>query len=573
MKRISHWAAALLSLCLLLSLLPAASADDEMDALYRDKTWDEVIDAFLKSYGTDSSAITLGYYNTVTGEEHYLNPDQYMVSASMYKVPLNMLFTERVHNGEMDWDTVICGYQYEKALEESIVHSNNDLSVNMLKWTLGNGNWQEGRRALAPYMGLDPENVDYKFLENNYSTARQVISCLRLLYEENERFPRVIETMQRAEPHNYFKLREQRFNIGHKYGFLLTDWHLYMNDCGIAYTDDPILLVMFTDNVNKAYDVMTDYCTLMCDYAQYHTAERKAREAEEEARRKAEEEEAARILASAEPVPTGESPEPTVSGEEPMIGDIRRVESSPAPASPSVNRLPLLYGAVLAAGFLVASAALLILAARCRRSALAPIVLALLLTLGGEAALFLPRMSRPKGDPGEAVVQALDAMEDGRWETAYSCLEGNSRLGLETPPDSQLGRALYDALRDHFRYRLYGECQRSGELAHQLVEFTYLDLERLRPALENETMSVLTDYARSRPLDEIYGEEGGYRQEVRQEATLEALARLLEHPEDYVTTTGIQLELRYRDEAWKLTAGNNLLKVLLGGLEREGGAA
>ena len=46
----------------------------------------------------------------------------------------------------------------------------------MVRWELGKGKWQEGRRYLAPYCGLDPETVDWKFLENNYSTPRQMNS-------------------------------------------------------------------------------------------------------------------------------------------------------------------------------------------------------------------------------------------------------------------------------------------------------------------------------------------------------------------------------------------------------------
>ena len=39
-----------------------------------------------------------------------------------------------------------------------------------------------------------------------------------------------------------------------------------------------------------------------------------------------------------------------------------------------------------------------------------------------------------------------------------------------------------------------------------------------------------------------------------------------------MTSTGLQLELRYRQESWRVVMNDNLLRVLSGGLS-EGGAA
>ena len=303
MRQIRTILCALLLLCVLLPTLPASLAEEPERAedpgeRFADKSWDELVEEFLQNWKTDPKNVAIGYYNTVTGEEHYVNPDESRITASMYKVPLNMVFLDRLSRGEMDWDTKVAGYPYETVLEQTIVHSNNDIARSMIKWELGNGNWQEGRRALAPYCGLDAATVDWKFRENNYSTPRQMIYCLRLLYENPDRFPRLVETMQRAEPEEYFKRREQRFEIAHKYGFLQTDdGHLYINDCGIAFTDEPILLVMFTDNNLKAYDVLTEFCTLMCDYSQYHHAQRLEAERLEAERLEAERLEAERLEA------------------------------------------------------------------------------------------------------------------------------------------------------------------------------------------------------------------------------------------------------------------------------------
>ena len=97
----------LAALCLTEVLCPAALAAPAED----DGSWDKLIADFLDKYEdrNKSCSITLGYRNLVTGEEHFYKGGEYMVTCSMYKVPLNMYFTEKVYNGEMDWATEIGG--------------------------------------------------------------------------------------------------------------------------------------------------------------------------------------------------------------------------------------------------------------------------------------------------------------------------------------------------------------------------------------------------------------------------------------------------------------------------------
>lgn len=258
-------------LCMLFSLVPSAFADEAED-FYKDKSWDEVIQEFVDKYEdrNRSRSIALGYRNLVTGEEHFYKGTEYMVTCSMYKVPLNMYFTEKVSKGEMDWETDVMGYSYEEILEGSIVRSSNTKSQYLIDRI---GTYNEYRRAIAPYMGVDPDEVDFKYYENNFFTAEQMIHCLNELYEgEEERFPGLIDKMLEAEPENYFNYREQSFDVAHKYGYVsdINSGKRYINDCGIIFTDEPIAIVMFSDSIQMPYDALADFCTLMSGYAQYH---------------------------------------------------------------------------------------------------------------------------------------------------------------------------------------------------------------------------------------------------------------------------------------------------------------
>ena len=273
MKRLKQLICLITVLALLLSVTIAVfaeDADETEDARFAGKTWEQVTEAFIEERGERAENISIGYCSTVTGEEEYFHGDEYRISGSMYKVPLNMIYTDRISGGEMDWDTVVCGYRYERALEESIVHSNNELSQKM-GYSLGNGNWHAFREVLAPYMSAEPDTLEEKFFENNFSTARQMIYCLKLLYDNPDRFPRVLDTMKRAEPKNYFNYHPQSVEIAHKYGYLVNGNRLYLNDCAICFTEEPFCLVVFTEGLQKPYDFLADYCTLMIEYTEYQT--------------------------------------------------------------------------------------------------------------------------------------------------------------------------------------------------------------------------------------------------------------------------------------------------------------
>ena len=189
MKALKRILTAAAVLCLLATMLPGALAagDERFDG----KTWEQVTCDFLDLVGArEMGTVGIGYYNTVTGEEEYLNADEYITVGSVYKVPLNMVFCEMISNGEMELNSSIFGIDYETLLRGSIIDSNNDYAK--ILWDKL-GSYHRYRELIAPYMGEDPETVSWKYYENNYFTPRQMITCLRTLYNNPERFPYVID--------------------------------------------------------------------------------------------------------------------------------------------------------------------------------------------------------------------------------------------------------------------------------------------------------------------------------------------------------------------------------------------
>ena len=100
----------LLSLFLLLAVLPSGWAEGDpiqdpqagigeettapegsaaAESVPGQSDWETRLLLMLQEHDANPDTIAAGYYNLATGEEHYYNGDQYRVSGSMYKVPLN----------------------------------------------------------------------------------------------------------------------------------------------------------------------------------------------------------------------------------------------------------------------------------------------------------------------------------------------------------------------------------------------------------------------------------------------------------------------------------------------------
>ncbi len=298
-------------------ILNPPGEDDVIDfSRFEGKTFEEITNDFFEEWGIDPEDLSFGYYNTVTGEELYHNGDKYMVAASVYKLPLNMYYTEKIYNGEISWEDRFAGSPYHAVQVSSIISSNNELSEALQK-AVGDNNAY--RDAIAYLLDVDTATVEEEYYntENKY-TARQIIASLKKLYGNRHIYVNVEEYMLMAAPNSHFTAIEHRYTIPHKYGYLSYNGHNYYNDAAIAYTPHPILLVMFTDNCAGGSNTLTRFCTLMCDYSEYtrylYEEAAKATPTPSPSPEEPEETELLETPAEAEPTATPEieeTPEPT----------------------------------------------------------------------------------------------------------------------------------------------------------------------------------------------------------------------------------------------------------------------
>ena len=585
----------LLSLFLLLSMLPAgwaegstlqdpqtAGTENEItegeggssaENVPGQADWETRLLLMLQEHDADPDTIAAGYYNLATGEEHYYNGDQYRVSGSMYKVPLNMLFLNWIAEGKITLDESIGGYRYSQLLEGTIIDSNNEYAK--LLWDYAGATietnpastlYHRYRILIAPIMGEDPDNVDDKYYENNFFTPRQMITCLRQLYDGGERYDRLIETMQRAEPEKYFKLRERRFNIAHKYGWYAEDPILYLNDCALCFTEDPIAIVLFTTGTENAYGVLTDFCTLMCDYAQEKYTERMERVREEEqAAALAAEQDRLAAEAAAEAQETAQRTETVKTGAE-----------NPSAAKTEDTWIhELTLGPILSLGLIAAGvlACLIWFSIRHRNSRLNLWygIAAVLLTAGAMILCFpgMSGMSVVSASEEEAPVTVdrfFRALESGDAAAADACLAYGAQSGLLNEATDEMHAAVRNALQQSWGHQLLGNCSVEKTRAWQEIQLRVMDFSKMQKDLQTETRVQLLDLARTMNRESIYDASGNYVPEAAGMAYDRAMMKLLEQPQNYYGTVGCRVELTLTGDGWKIVPSKALISALSGNL-------
>ncbi len=534
-------AAAALTLCLSLGF--SAFADDGSDALYDGKTWNEVVSQLLDEYNVPRDQIAAGYCNLVTGEEYYVNGYDYITAASMYKLPLNMYFTELIQSGQFDWDNYYTDVTYEYVRNATLIDSSNEWATFLFDSSIIGG-FSKFRELTAPYIGVDLDDVPLNYYLKNIYTAHQFITCLKLLYNEQERFPGIIETMLKAEQERFFKLNTPNFEVAHKYGYVPEDGHTYMNDCGIAYASQPIAIVMFTDNVDNAEELLSAYCTAMCEYTNYTVANPPATPSPEP---------------TAEPAPAtpavtaAEEPEPTAAA-----------ESEPAETGSPLTAF-LFISVFTAAGVFGAIKLSKKYGAGLKLILIALLLCAVGMLLAAAGSFCGTVIAKPTGDPQQTVTEFFDSLIDGDYTAAYDRLRDHTGLGLENEPDSDAGKLVYKALHDSYGYELIGGAEIDKLDAVQDIRFTYLSLPALEAAAAEETQIQLKHLVQRLPASEVYDKNNSYRKEITERAYLQALEQVLENAGDYYTTVEIPLRINYTDGRWQIAVNDVLLRALNGG--------
>lgn len=350
----------LLTLALLLPLAPQALAldHDQRAAEPGLNVVDEaalqgIVDGLIQERQLNGDNISVGYCYTATGETWYYRPDDWFYAASLYKVPLSMLFAEKEKAGELTQESDINGVTLGYAEQVVLVNSNNDYAHVMMNYLGGD---KTSRELYQGYSSMPSEDFIQDYYDYAYFSVRFMTDVMKTLYYEQERFPHIIDLLKQAQPGEWFRRNEdQGYEIAQKYGsFNEYDRNLYNNTSGIVYTPQPFILVVLSRNIGGAEQFIADLERQMADYTVGLDG------ALEQARQQA-------ALAPEQPAETeapAQTEETAPAEEDPAVTEPAQTPAPEEPEKGGLGRTLLIVAAVVVLVVLILAAVLLLLRRR-----------------------------------------------------------------------------------------------------------------------------------------------------------------------------------------------------------------
>lgn len=267
----------LFMLTVLFSAAPCAYADltsDDTDpAVIHADEIQNMFDRYIEENGLNPDMISVGYVYTATGESWYHNEDRWYYSASLYKVPLMMLYAEKEAAGELTQDSEIFGMPLSYIEDEVLTYSNNDIAYSMM---LNLAEPANCRDLFCAYTDLPDDYFSWEYRAYSCFSARFMTEVMNTLYSEPERFPGIAERLKEAQPGHYFrlKLEDCGFEIAQKYGnYHDEDGNDWNHTAGILYTPNPVVLTVLTQYGGISEIIISDLAKLFFDYTQTADAE------------------------------------------------------------------------------------------------------------------------------------------------------------------------------------------------------------------------------------------------------------------------------------------------------------
>lgn len=241
--------------------------ENKDNSQYIDMDLAKEIEAYFQENGIDHEKVAYCITDLEQNIKYSMNEKDEFIAASIYKLPLAMLYYDKVNDGEYTLDSTFTysGYMHEDAgvinsnygigsqiplsdlLDDLIEYSDNDAG-HILYENLGG--WKEYKEAMTKYTDFISENY---YTEDNVSTANTMNDVVTYLYEHKEDYKDLIENMEKAEPGEYLD-RDTQLSMPQKYGM----YDSALNSVGFVECNTSYSIVVLTDLGNKGADVMAN---------------------------------------------------------------------------------------------------------------------------------------------------------------------------------------------------------------------------------------------------------------------------------------------------------------------------
>ena len=249
--------------------LPAAEDSGIIDAAALQQ-W---MDSFVQEHNLnqDYMRFSVGFWYSATGDSWYYDADQWMYSASLYKVPVSMLMAEKEAAGELTQDSVVNGTTLEYLESTALIYSNNDSGHSMVSWLGGTYSGKCSDMTIK-FTDLPESYFEQDFYDVSYYTARYMTQVMRTLYQGGDaKFPHVLDYLKQAQPDDYYNRNpalKGSYTIAQKFGAYEEGNGNNNNHCAaVIYTPNPIVVTVMTRNIGDYQSIIAEVGGHLADYA------------------------------------------------------------------------------------------------------------------------------------------------------------------------------------------------------------------------------------------------------------------------------------------------------------------
>lgn len=233
-----------------------------------DTNIEKLINQIMTENNLNENNFFFFFYNIEEKKYYFYNETTYFTAASTIKVPVAMLYYDKIADGEMSLsDTLIYSSDdYEVGdgstvadysvgdripisylLEQTIVNSDNT-ALNILVHSLG---YETCKEAITKY--TDAELTE-EFYSSNVANVLYYYDVLQYLYQNADKYSQLIEYMKISSGGEYLKANLPQYVVAHKYG----SYEGYVHDYGIIYGKNTYLIGVFTKGIANANDLIAD---------------------------------------------------------------------------------------------------------------------------------------------------------------------------------------------------------------------------------------------------------------------------------------------------------------------------
>lgn len=241
--------------------------ENKDNSQYIDMSLAKDIEAYFQENGIDHEKVAYCITDLEHNIKYSMNEKDEFIAASIYKLPLAMLYYDKVNEGEYTLDSTFTysGYMHEDAgvissdygigsqvplsdlLNDLIIYSDNDAG-HILYENLGG--WKEYKEAMTKYTDSISENY---YTMDNVTTANTMNDVVTYLYDHQEDYKCLIKNMEKAEPGEYLD-RDTQLSMPQKYGM----YDYALNSVGFVECNTSYSIVVLTSLGDKGADVMAN---------------------------------------------------------------------------------------------------------------------------------------------------------------------------------------------------------------------------------------------------------------------------------------------------------------------------